>query len=208
LTSRWAGSIYAAKTAVFPPLADHPVNSNFPSGRGRTTRFAVLAICLAAVPDAAAQQAPLFLVGAIVEKNYSTQPGIQLSYGSPTLLGGRPRFSAAYSTTRLATASGSNALTEDRVQAGAGWYFRPGAGLSPYLGANAGYARFDREDDEIFELLDGGAPILSLLLGAEARLLPTLRASGSLGYSALQSSTVYPLVASIGLHYHLNRSRR
>jgi hypothetical protein len=184
------------------------VNSNLPSGRGRTTLFAVLAICLMAVPDAAAQQTSMFLVGAVVEKNYSTQPGIQLSYGSPTLLGGRPRFSAVYSTTRLATASGSNALTEDRVQAGAGWYFRPGAGLSPYLGANAGYARFDREDDGIFELLDDGAPILSLLLGAEARLLPSLRANGSLGYSALQSSTVYPLVASIGLHYHLNRSRQ
>jgi hypothetical protein len=59
----------------------------------------------------------------------------------------------------------------------------------------------------LFELLDGGAVILSLLLGAEAKLLPSLRANGNVGYSALQSSTVYPLVASFGLHYHLNRSR-
>ncbi len=169
--------------------------------------FAALAICSAAAPSASAQQAPVILVGAIVEKNYSTQPGVQLSYGSAALLGGRPRFSAAYSTTRLATVSGSNALTEDRVQAGAGWYFRPAGRLSPYMAANAGYARFDREDDELFELLDGGAMILSLLLGAEAKLLPSLRANGNVGYSALQSSTVYPLVASIGLHYHLNRSR-
>jgi hypothetical protein len=202
------GDLYiCGENSSFPPSPTSSVISCFLSGRGRTMLFAALAIRLAVAPEAAAQQAPLLLVGAVVEKNYSTQPGIQLSYGSPTLLGGRPRFSAAYSTTRLATASGSNALIEDRLQAGAGWYFRPGAGISPFLAANAGYARFDREDDEIFELLDAGAPILSLLLGAEARLLPSLRANGSLGYSALQSSTVYPLVASIGLHYHLNRSR-
>jgi hypothetical protein len=60
--------------------------------------LAALAICSAAAPSASAQQAPMILVGAIVEKNYSTQPGVQLSYGSAALLGGRPRFSAAYSS--------------------------------------------------------------------------------------------------------------
>jgi len=170
--------------------------------------FVALGICSEATSPASAQQAPTILIGAFVEKNYSTQPGIQVSYGRASLLDGRPRISAAYSTTRLATAGGSNALVEDRIQAGVGWYFRPVGRLSPYMAANAGYARFDREDAEIFELLDGGAVLLSLLFGAEVKLLPFLRANGNVGYSALQSSTVYPLVASIGLHYHLNQSRR
>jgi hypothetical protein len=176
------------------------------AGRGRALLLAVLAACCMATTPAAAQQDPVILVGAIIETNYSTQPGVQLSYGSAAL-GGRPRFSASYSTTRLATARGSNALAEDRLQAGAGWYFRRAGRLTPYLAVNAGYARYDREDAEIFALLDGGGAILSLLVGAEGRLGPALRLNGSAGYSALHSSTVYPFVASIGLHYHLNRGR-
>jgi hypothetical protein len=117
------------------------------------------------------------------------------------VFGGAPRLSAAYSTSRLATALGSNALVEDRFQAGAGWHFRRNRAVSPHLTASAGYARFGIDDDAVFALLDGGAPFVSLLLGAEARLLPALRVGGNVGYSPLQSSTVYPLVTTLGLHY-------
>jgi hypothetical protein len=188
------------------PPADHIVTRLLVAGRGRGVLLALLATCCMTTTPAAAQQAPVILVGATVETNYSVQPGVQLSYGSAAL-GGRPRFSASYSTTRLATAAGSNALAEDRLQAGAGWYFRPGSPFRHYLAVSAGYARYDREDAEIFALLDGGGAILSLLVGAEGRLGPSLRANGHVGYSALHSSTVYPFVASIGLHYHLNRGR-
>jgi hypothetical protein len=158
--------------------------------------------------SAAAQQPPTLLVGAFLETNYSTQPGLQVIYASPALLGGRPRLSASYSTTRLATAFGSNALAEDRVQAGAAWYMRRAQRVSPYTGLNLGYTRFDREDRELFEMLDNDAAIVSLLAGAETKLGRTLRINGHIGYSALQSSTVYPFVAAIGLHYQLNRGGR
>jgi hypothetical protein len=170
----------------------------------------VLAVlmCLGTAGSAAAQRQPVILIGAYLETNYSTQPGLQLSYASPSLLGGRSRVSVAYSTTRLATAAGSNALVEDRLQAGAGGYFRQSRRISPYAGLAVGYTRFNREDEQLFQLLDNDAAILSLLAGAEVRLLAALRASGNVGYSALHSSTVYPFVASIGLHYHLNRGAR
>jgi len=157
-------------------------------------------------PDLAlTQQAegPTILIGTFVEKNYSTQPGAQVSYSSAAIMGGRPRFSASYSTTRLATALGSNALTEDRLQLGAGWYFRRGRTLSPFAGANVGYTRFDREDPHLFEGLDNSSAILSVLAGAEVRVHPTVRANGSIGYSHLQSSTVDPFVASIGVNVPL-----
>lgn len=173
----------------------------------RALLLAVL-LSLGATATAAAQQPPTLLIGTFLETNYSTQPGLQVSYASPALLGGKPRFSASYSTTRIATALGSNALAEDRLQAGAGWHFRTARTLSPYAGVNIGFTRFDREDEQLFELLDNSAPILSLLLGLEARLHPAIRASGSVGYSALQSSTVYPFLASVGVHYHLNRRTR
>ncbi|CAN5839510.1 hypothetical protein BH23GEM6_BH23GEM6_09370 [soil metagenome] len=170
--------------------------------------FAALAFCTSTPISAASQQRPLVLVGAYVESNYSTQPGLQVSYGSPALLRSRPRFSASYSTTRLATTLGSNALVEDRLQAGAAWYFRPDRALTPYTALHVGFTRFDREDDQLFELLENNAPIVSLLAGMEGRLRRTLRASGGVGYSALQSSTVYPFVATLGLHYELNRGQQ
>lgn len=157
---------------------------------------------------ASAQQDPTLFVGGIVESNYSTQPGLQVSYASEAIAGGRPRFSFSYSTTRLSTALGSNALTEDRFQLGAGWYFRRARRISPYLGLNVGYTRFNREDEELFALLDNSAPILTLLAGAEVTVHPSLRANANVGYSHLQSSTVYPLVAGLGLHYRLNLGRR
>jgi hypothetical protein len=167
-----------------------------------------LLMWLGAAGSAAAQRQPVILIGAYVETNYSTQPGLQVSYASPSLLGGRSRFSISYSTTRLATAAGSSALVEDRLQAGAGVYFRQARTISPYAALNVGYTRFNREDEQLFQLLDNDAAILSLLAGAEVRLLPALRASGNVGYSALHSSTVYPFVAAIGLHHHLNRGAR
>jgi hypothetical protein len=163
-------------------------------------------LALLAFAPAQAQQS-LLLVGVYVESNYSLQPGVQVGY-SPALLGGGLRLTGGASTTRLATAAGSNALVEDRVQLGAAWAFRRGSRLAPYVGTSAGYARFDREDGEIFSLLDDSAPILSLLLGAEGRLGRGLRLHGHAGYSALQSSTVYPLVVAGGLSYELRGGAR
>jgi hypothetical protein len=165
-------------------------------------------LCLGAAGTAEAQRSGTALVGVFVEHNYSTQPGVQVSYSSPRMLGGAPRLAAAYSTTRLATALGSNALVEDRLQAAAGWYFRRDRTISPHVTASVGYARFDVDDDDTFALLDSGAPFVSLLLGAEAALRPALRLSGSVGYSPLQSSTVYPLVTMIGLHLVVHRGGR
>lgn len=159
------------------------------------------------VKRASAQQNQSIFVGGIIESNYATQPGFQVSYASDRIARGRPRFSFRYSTTRLSTALGSNALTEDRFQIGAAWYFRRTRTISPFIGLHVGYTRFDRENEEIFALLDNSAPILSLIAGTELKLLPSLRASASLGYSHLQSSTVYPLVRGIGLHYRFNAGR-
>jgi hypothetical protein len=169
----------------------------------------LLALLAGGSPEAAyAQERATLLIGTYLEKNYSTQPGVQVAYAAPGLLGGRTRVSAAYSTTRLATALGSHALAEDRFQLGAAWHFLPAASASPYVGLNLGYTRFDRENDEIFALLDNGAPILSLLLGTELRVREPLRLNAGIGYSAVQSSTVHPFVATLGLHYALERGRR
>ncbi len=164
--------------------------------------LAALALLHACAPAPAprAAPAPTLLVGTTLERNYSTQPGVQVGY---LPAGARLRYTAAYSTTRLETAAGSNALVEDRVQLGAGWYFRPVERVSPYVSLQAGWTRFDRDDDPTFQLLDHQAPLLSVSGGMEAAFGPRLRGSAGLGWSALASSTVYPLVATLGVHYRV-----
>jgi hypothetical protein len=204
-----SGCTLLSKSSYDPP---HPfagfVTPAIFAGRRCRIVVAALALCAGTSTSAESQQRPLVLVGAYVESNYSTQPGLQVSYGSPALLSGRPRFSLSYSTTRLATALGSNALVEDRLQTGAAWYFRPDRRVKPYTVMNLGFTRFDREDDGLFELLENTALIGSLSAGIEGRLHQALRASGSIGYSALHSSTVYPFVATLGVHYDVKRGLR
>jgi mannose-6-phosphate isomerase-like protein (cupin superfamily) len=146
---------------------------------------------------------PLVLMGAVIEKNYSTQPGIQVGY-QPGGVRGHLRYAAAYSTTRLEVAMGSNALVEDRAQLSAAWHFHPGRVVSPYAILGAGYTRFGRGGEE-FELLDNSAPIVTAGFGFEGRLPAGVRANAGIGYSALQSSTVYPIAATVGLHLPLSR---
>jgi hypothetical protein len=161
-----------------------------------------------AAPAVASGSAPTLMLGFSLERNYSTQPGIQASFGGWRFGGGRPRLTLGYSTTRVEISRGAHALKEDRVQGGAAWHFRPGATLGTFAGLSLGYTRFDREDEDLFALLDNSAPIASLLVGLEARLMPGTRVNGSVGYSALQSSTVYPFVASIGIHREIRGGAR
>jgi len=156
----------------------------------------------------AAEPATELMLGFYLERNYSTQPGVQVTFGGWRLWGGRPRLTLGYSTTRMEISRGAKALKEDRVQGGAAWQFRPGATLGTFAGLTLGYTRFDREDDDLFALLDNGGPIASLLVGLEARVISGTRVSGSVGYSALQSSTVYPFVASIGIHREIRGGTR
>jgi hypothetical protein len=157
---------------------------------------------------ASAQSQGSVLAGLYLETNYSKQPGIQVSYSSPAILRGRPRFGAAYSTSRLAVAIGSNALVEDRLQVSAGWYFRQGRPIRPFTGLALGYTRFDVEDREIFGELDNSAVFGSLLVGLEAQVHPAVSIQGHAGLSGPQFSTVYPFVAAIGVHYHLTSRTR
>jgi hypothetical protein len=132
------------------------------------------------------QHSRTVLIGLFVGQNYSVQPGAQVSCSSRRLLSGGPRFSAAHSTTRLATALASNALEEDRIQVGVGWHVRRDRTVSPHSTAMAGYTRFAGDDAAVFALLDHDAPLASLLIGAEAKLLPALRVGGSVGYSPVR----------------------
>ncbi len=151
-----------------------------------------------------AQQASEIRVGIHLQKNADVLPGFEISYAPEALLSGHPRFSLSYLTSRPNAALGSGVLLEDRFLFGAGWFFRPGRRVDPYIQLEVGYTRFDRENAEIFALLDNDAMIASLILGAEVRLFESgFSVVVDAGYSILHSSTVYPFVASLGIQYSI-----
>lgn len=153
----------------------------------------------------AVAQSPSVRAGLHVEHNSSNQPGFLVSLDHPRILRRHPRLTLSYSTTRLAAATG-NELVKDRIVLAAGWYFRPLKRLDPYVELQMGYARFNRESEAIFALLDNDAPLISLLVGLETRWLKQrLGVFVDMGASILSSSTVYPFVASMGVTYRLNR---
>lgn len=151
-----------------------------------------------------AQEASEIRVGMNFQKNADVLPGFEISYAPEALFGGHPRFSLALLTSRPSAALGSRVLLEDRFLLGAAWFFRPGGRIDPYIQLEAGYTRFERENSEIFALLDNDAMIASILVGTEVRLFESrFSVVGEAGYSILHSSTVYPFVASVGIHYSI-----
>jgi hypothetical protein len=143
-------------------------------------------------------------VGLKFENNYDFQVGLKAAFADKRILNEHPRLSLSYTTSRLATAFGSNALEKDIYLLGLGWYFRPSRMIDPYIIVATGFTHYDREDDEMFALLDNNAGILSVDLGLELGIFGGLvRPWFEFGYSIFQSSTVYPIVFSFGLDYDI-----
>ena len=164
----------------------------------------VITIILLAPSKVLGQDVARFRIGAIAQKNAVLLPGFEVDYADPERFPRHLRFSAAYATSRLAVLFGSNGLVEDRFFFTSTWSFRPRRMVSPLAQVELGYTRFDREDEDIFALLDNDAFIASLLVGLEWQLLERrVSARADAGYSFLHSSTVYPFVASIGVFYLL-----
>jgi hypothetical protein len=144
-------------------------------------------------------------VGLVFESNFYPQFGVRASVAHELLLKGHPRLTVSYTTSRLSAAAGRNVLKKDNILFNAGWYFRPGKLINPYAGIDAGFTRFDREDDALFALIDNRngmvnvrAGLTSSLLGG--RLRPSL--DGGLAILSLVgtgSSTVFPAFFCFGL---------
>lgn len=173
-----------------------------------TTPFLTCLILLVSVSlqTVHAQDLSDIRVAVSVQKNAVVLPGIEASYADEGFLNGRTRFSVAVFTSRLGSAFGSRGLLEDRILLGAGWFFRPDKRVNPYVEIETGYSRFDREDGELFALLDNDAMIFSVLAGMEIHAFDSrFSVVADAGYSILHSSAVYPFVASLGIQYSFSR---
>lgn len=169
----------------------------------------VVAFCAAlfSVPGGAAATAFSIPVGLVFEHNFYNQFGARASVAHELLLKGHPRLTASYTTSRLSAFAGRNVLKKDNVLFTAGWYFRPGKLIDPYAGIDAGFTRYDREDDDLFALLDNRSGMLNVRAGITSSLLGgRIRPSIDGGLALLSlvgtaSSTVFPLFFSVGVDF-------
>ena len=105
------------------------------------------------------------------------------------------------------TKAGRNGLKKDTFLLHAGWHFRPGKWIDPYCGIDAGFTRFNRENDDVFALLDNRAGLLNLRAGCTSALLgQRIRPSIDGGIAILPlvstaSSPVFPLFFSVGVDF-------
>lgn len=164
----------------------------------RPLLFFLLLFCTAGWKPASSQDLPIFSGGIVFEHNSSFQPGAEVFWQASR----HTRLGVSWTTTRLATAWGSNDLVKDRVQVHMQRHLVPHWSVHPFARISLGYERFDREDDVLFALLDNDALTLAFRLGLEGRAGPVrLFADG--GFHALTASTVYPVVTSFGLLFPL-----
>jgi hypothetical protein len=145
--------------------------------------------------------------GLLYEYNFYHQFGIRASIAHDLILKGHPRLAVSYTTSRLSALAGRNILIKDDVRFNASWYFRPEKWIDPYAGIDVGFTRFNRENDEIFSLLDNRAGLFNLRVGIASTLLGgRLRPSidGGLSIASLISTSpapVFPLFFSIGVDF-------
>jgi hypothetical protein len=138
-------------------------------------------------------------VGIVLEHNAYNQWGVRAGLSGDMLLANHPRLSLSYTTSRLEALAG-NALKKDNILLTLGWHFRPGRLIDPFVDVDAGWTRFDLEDDVVFAQLPNTAAIADLRVGLECCLLDGwIRPWASAGYSVLWSSTVYPFVCALGI---------
>jgi hypothetical protein len=143
-------------------------------------------------------------IGFLVERNFYNQIGARAGFSDSRILKGHPRVSLSYTTSRFHTLVNNNALKKDNFIFIAGWHFRPMRLIDPYIALDAGFTRFDREEDDIFAKLDNTGGLLEVRLGIESAFWKgRIHPSADLGYSIIASSTVFPLVFSLGVDFDI-----
>ncbi len=128
----------------------------------RLTHLLLLLVLICAV--GVAQTA----VGVRIQKtpNLYFENGLTFDYSSPDLWQSRIHLGAAYASSRLGSAMGSNALKQDNILISSALHFRQGKQVRPIVGLNLGYFKVDTEF-EIFSVLPNSSMLLSLEQGAD-----------------------------------------
>jgi hypothetical protein len=134
--------------------------------------------------------------------------GVDLDYSASDLLHRKLHLSAAFVSSRLGSALGSNAVKQDNYLVGAAWHFRPESALQPFVRLNLGYFYADYEST-VFDALTNAAFFTALDAGLSYRFRFPMELQLSAGYN-LQAGTgvagpgtLFPFYYQLSLLYTL-----
>ncbi|MXV16011.1 hypothetical protein [Hufsiella ginkgonis] len=119
-------------------------------------------------------------------------------------------FGVSYITSRLGSASRSNAIKQDNFLISGAYLFKAAAALNPFVRANTGYFRADYET-EIFNRLPKSSVLLSADAGLMYRFKFPLKMNVSIGYNAITGDgesgpgTLYPLFYQLSALWNLGK---
>ncbi len=200
------------RETLFEISADHLVwlITNPPKCFMKINCFMLMAIMLI-VHSANAQEKNIAL-GPVFQQTIKLylENGIGVDYCSPSVLNNRLHLKAAYVTSRLGSAIGSNAIKQGNFTVGADWRFRPERALQLFAGMNTGFFHAGYESD-IFDDL----PKTSFMLQGEAGLAYAFKkapvnSSLSYGYNIITGNgikgpgTLFPAFALLKVYYRLS----
>lgn len=182
---------------------------NYFRSLGFTSIVSAFFLVMTATPVSASLSGFSLPVGLLYEYDFYHQFGVRASIAHDRVLKGHPRLAVSLTSSRLSALGDWNGLKNDVVLFNLSWYFRPGKLIDPYAGVETGFVRFNRENDDIFALLDNRtglfnarAGITSSLLGG--RLRPSI--DGGIAIAQLvsmSSAPVFPLFFSVGVAFDI-----
>jgi hypothetical protein len=113
-----------------------------------------------------------------------------------------------YTTSRLGSAIGNNAIKQDNYQIWLSYYFNKAHRIYPFVSLGSGYFSADYESDD-FKVLDHSSALFSATAGFEYNTPILLKMNLALGYNFISGNglegpgTLYPVFAQLNFYYPL-----
>ena len=130
--------------------------------------------------------------------NLYFESGVSIKYSHKNLSADKLYFGFDYVTSRLGSATNSNAIVQDQFLFSGSWYFRPKKTFRPLLRLNVGYFVASYKE-EMFDVLPNSSFLLSPEIGASFETKLPLKFVINMGYNIITGNgitgpgTLYPL---------------
>jgi hypothetical protein len=145
-------------------------------------------------------------------QNLYWENGFAFDFNSPLIADRRIHLGVSYVTTRLGSAMGTNAISQDNFLLSPGYYFRHKKQLQPFTRLNVGYFHADYEY-AIFDVLPDNAFLFSVDAGLSYEFKVPLTICLSSGYNlntgngSAGPGTLFPVFYQMSIYYTLLKKK-
>jgi len=132
--------------------------------------------------------------------------GFAFDFTSPRIADQSIHFGVSYVTSRLGSATSSNAIKQDNFLVSSGYHFRNKKDLQPFTRLNIGYFHADYEE-AVFDVLPNSSFLFSLDAGLSYEFKIPLTMNLSAGYNLISGNgssgpgTLFPIFYQMSIYY-------